>query len=72
MSPRPERDPTRQAIAIGLSKARRVGLGIPPRPGAKKERTRRQSKTVDQTLSLGRWFSCCRLAVKLLAFVRRS
>jgi hypothetical protein len=26
----------RQAIAIGLSKARRAGVKIPPRPGAKK------------------------------------
>jgi hypothetical protein len=28
---------TKQAIAIGLSKARRAGVNIPPPPGGKKE-----------------------------------
>ena len=35
----------RQAIAVGLSKARRAGVHLPPPPGAKKAATtRRRSK----------------------------
>lgn len=38
------RSPT-QAIAIGLSKARRAGVPLePPKPGAAKERTRRSAR----------------------------
>jgi len=36
---------TKQAIAIGLSKARRAGVELaPPKPGATSEQTRRQAK----------------------------
>jgi hypothetical protein len=34
----------RQAIAIGLSKARRAGVPLPPRKGAKKATTRRSNR----------------------------
>src|SRR5689334_5295349 len=36
---------TKQAIAIGLSKARRAGVKLkPPKPGEASERTRKQAK----------------------------
>src|SRR6201987_1366075 len=34
----------KQAIAIGLSKARRAGVDLPPRPGTKKASTRKRPK----------------------------
>lgn len=42
---------TKQAIAIGLSQARRAGIPLPPRPGSKGQSagpTRRRRRTVAQ------------------------
>ena len=41
----------KQAIAIGLSKARRAGVKLPPQPGAKKAAVKKSSKALSKKRS---------------------
>ncbi|RPI49548.1 MAG: transcription elongation factor, partial [Acidobacteria bacterium] len=45
---------TKQAIAIGLSKARRAGVKLPPPPRSAKARTRQSAKYADRAAARGR------------------
>ncbi len=44
---------TKQAIAIGLSKARRAGVKLPPPPRSAKARTRQSAKSADRAAARG-------------------